>query len=365
MFADYAFDAASPEQSMTSVKDGVPHTPKSNAEPTTPRTATKTNIIPGSHRSALADTTDHNTTPSKRSFNLVTSPFAGLSPKRPKPPATSRNLAAEILASAQAADEAAEAKRLEREARREERQRTMAAIMAGPTEVELQDLSTIDFTDVVEESKPETTESLEDSLSSRRSDRIRTASLGVSKPTTSTKSDTTKTRDRHDKKPPKPVPTVADNFFARHRVHARNGVQVGDADRVLQAISRSASPKKPDISAYERDSLTPLSDVSDEEGSERDVRLDLLEDNEDISGLLHVAQGVRDSGRNSARESALPQCDIFWSSQPVKQGVPATTVSSPIALLDLDKHISPVLASMLVPALTSPDCEETSYEEGM
>ncbi|RZJ89211.1 MAG: hypothetical protein EOO60_10280 [Hymenobacter sp.] len=57
MFADYQFDVASPEQSL---KDGVTHTPKSNGGPSTPHTATRATTVPGSHRSALADTTDLN-----------------------------------------------------------------------------------------------------------------------------------------------------------------------------------------------------------------------------------------------------------------------------------------------------------------
>ena len=366
MFADYQFDVASPEQSL---KDGVTHTPKSNGGPSTPHTATRTTTVPGSHRSALADTTDLNATPSAKRPLVADSPFAGLSPKRVRvdKPAP-RNFLAGILAEAEAAEASAIARRLENETQREARQRRVAAFMEDTTVVELQDLSAIDFTDAVpaEDTKMDEV-TPEDSIASRRSDRVRTASLGTAKtkPPSSRMVDT-KAGVRKDKKPPKPVPTVADSFFAHHRVAALHGVQVGDADRALQAISRSTSPKKPDISADENDPLSPLSEGdSDNEGSSDGVRLELLEDNQDISGLLHVAQEVRDSTRTSARQSALPQCDIFWSSQPVKQATPKAIVSSPTALADLSHHISPVLASVLVPALTDPINEPTSYEEGM
>jgi len=363
MFADYEFDVASPEQSL---KDGVTHTPKSNGGPSTPHTATRTSTVPGSHRSALADTTDLNATPSAKRPLVADSPFAGLSPKRVRvdKPAP-RNFLAGILADAEAAEASAIARRLENETQREARQRRVAAFMEDTTVVELQDLSAIDFTDAVPVEDDKTDEDpREDSIASRRSDRVRTASLGTGKLPPTRKVEI-KAGVRKDKKPPKPVPTVADSFFAHHRVAALHGVQVGDADRALQAISRSTSPKKPDISADENDPLSPLSEGdSDNEGSSDGVRLELLEDNEDISGLLHVAQEVRDSTRTSARQSALPQCDIFWSSQPVKQATPKAIVPSPTALADLSHHISPALASVLVPALTDPKCETTSYEEG-
>jgi hypothetical protein len=342
MFAEYNFAPVSPEQSMTNLKDGTPQTPKSNAVPSTPKsTAKKPNTTPGS-RTVLAETTDPNATPSaNRVLATFKSPLHGLSPRviRNINNSGSRNLVAEIMAK----DEAEKARILERQAKREERKRQLEAIMEDTSFTELQDMSAIEMTlatDQVDDTEDETPE---DSIASRRAERTRTSS----NPTPKSKSKASRTLIPEIVISKKLPPTAADRFFREQR-KAIPGSRVGDADTILAAISRSISPQKPDISKYE------ASNSEDEDGlTSKTLRLDLLEDNEDISGLLDMAREVKGSKRNSAPV----ECEVFWSREPVKQPTLAKTTSASAALLDLCANVPAGLQSVIIPALydTSTD----------
>jgi hypothetical protein len=342
MFAEYDFPV-SPEQSMAGLKDGTPKTPKSNAAPSTPRsTATQPIPAPRSGRSALADTTDPNATPSaRRLIQVVKSPLHGLSPKRIRNIGNtgSRNLVADILANA----EAEAAKRAEREAEREERKKRMAAIIEDTSTVELQDISAIDMLVATNPPTPEQeegdTQEQEDSVASRRAANVRTASLP--KPKSKPKPSPAKVETRQEKAPP----TAAEKFF-KQQGRAKPGERVGDADVILQAISRSISPQKPGVSA----SVSGLgSEVGDTSGISKNLRLDLLEDNEEIGDLLQLAKEVR----GSERETALVECEVFWSKEPVQVPQRLDAPSTSGDLVDLCANIPAGLLSIVLPALQS------------
>jgi hypothetical protein len=336
MFAEYNFAPVSPEQSMTSLKDGIPKTPKSNAAPSTPKSTAKKPVTTPASRTVLAETTDPNATPSaNRVLNTIKSPLHGLSPKviRNITNSGSRNLVAEIMAK----DEAEKARKIERDAKREERKRQLEAIMEDNSYAELQGISAIELSiapDQVDNTEGETPE---DSIASRRAIRSRTAS----NPTPKSKSKSSRTLIPEIVISKKLPQTAADRFFKEQR-KATPGSRVGDADTILSAISRSISPQKPDNSKYE------ASDSEDEDGPlSKKLRLDLLEDNEDISGLLDMAREVKGSKRNTAPV----ECEVFWSTEPVKQPTSVKTALGSTELLDLCAEVPAGLQSVVIPAL--------------
>jgi hypothetical protein len=348
MFAEYNFAPVSPEQSMTSLKDGTPKTPKSNAAPSTPKsTAKKPTTTPGS-RTVLADTTDPNATPSaNRISQTFKSSLHGLSPKvmRNITNSGSRNLVAEIMAK----DEAEKAKKLERDAKREERKRQLEAIMDDNSYAELQDISAIELSIAPDQVNDTEDDTPEDSIASRRAIRSRTSS----NPTPKSKSKSSKSLIPEIVISKKLPPTAADRFFKEQR-KATPGSRVGDADTILSAISRSISPQKPDNSKFE------ASDSEDEDGPlSKKLRLDLLEDNEDISGLLDMAREVKGSKRNTAPV----ECEAFWSRDPIKQPTLAKTGLVSTALLDSCADVPTGLQSIVIPALHDT-YKESIFVEG-
>jgi hypothetical protein len=344
MFAEYNFAPVSPEQSMTSLKDGTPKTPKSNAAPSTPKSTAKKPITTLGSRTVLAETTESNATPSaNRILNTFKSPLHGLSPKviRNITNSGSRNLVAEIMAK----DEAEKARKLERDAKREERKRQLEAIMEDNSYAELQDISAIELSIAPDQVNDTEEETPEDSIASRRAIRSRTSS----NPTPKSKSKPSKTLVPEIVISKKAPLTAADRFFKEQR-KATPGSRVGDAVTILSAISRSISPQKPDISKDE------ASDSEAEDGPlSKKLRLDLLEDNEDISGLLDMAREVKGSKRNTAPVD----CEVFWSKEPVKQPTSVKTSSVSTALLDLCADVPTGLQSVVIPAL------QDTYKDSM
>jgi hypothetical protein len=346
MFAEYNFAPVSPEQSMTSLKDGTPKTPKSNAAPSTPKSTAKKPVTTPGSRTVLAETTDPNTTPSAhRVLTTFKSPLHGLSPKviRNITNSGSRNLVAEIMAK----DEAEKARKIERDAKREERKRQLEAIMDDNSYAELQDISAIELSIAPDQVNDTEDDTPEDSIASRRANRSRTSSNPTPK---SMASRTMIPEIVISKKLP---PTAADRFFKEQR-KATPGSRVGDADTILSAISRSISPQKPDISKHAD------SESEEEDGSpNKRLRLDLLEDNEDISGLLDMAREVKGSKRNSAPV----ECEVFWSREPVKQPTSIKTNSGSSAFLDLCANVPAALQSVVIPALHDT-FKESMFVEG-
>lgn len=334
MFAGYDFAPASPEQSL---KDGTPKTPKSAAAPTTPRSTAPKPKTPGSARTALAETTDSNTTSAtRRMLQITKSPLHGLSPKviRNIANAGSRNLVAEIRANA----EAEEAKRLARQAeKKEERKRQWDAVMEDHSHVELQDISAIDMDalDQVDEDTPE------ESIASQRAARVSTTKSPPSK----SKSKSQKPVKIPDVPKVKTIPTAADIFFRQQR-KAKAGSRVGDANIILEVISRSMSPQKPDISKLEVPGWESDEDEGDVSGISDNLRLDLLEDNEDISGLLSMAKEVR----GTKRVIAPVECEVFWSKEQVNHPNSAKS-PSPSQVVDLCGDVPTGLRSIIIPAL--------------
>jgi hypothetical protein len=347
MFAEYNFAPVSPEQSMTSLKDGTPKTPKSNATPSTPKSTAKKPIMTPGSRTVLAETTDPNATPSAKILNTYKSPLHGLSPKviRNITNSGSRNLVAEIMAK----DEAEKARKFERDAKREERKRQLEAIMEDNSFAELQDISAIELSiapDVGDNTEDETPE---DSIASRRAIRSRTSS----NPTPKSKSKSSRSLIPEIVISKKLPPTAADRFFKEQR-KATPGSRVGDADTILSAISRSISPQKPDVSRSKD------SDPGDEDGPiSKKLRLDWLEDNEDISGLLDMAREVKGSKRNSAPVD----CEVFWSTEPVKQPTSVKTASVSTELLDFCAEVPAGLHSTVISALHDT-FKESMFVEG-
>jgi len=339
MFAEYNFAPVSPEQSMTSLKNGTPKTPKSNASPSTPRsTARKPITTPGS-RTVLAETAHSNATPStKRILQAFKSPLHGLSPKviRNIANSGSRNLVAEIMAK----DEAEKARKLERDAKREERKRQLEAIMEDNSYTELQDIFAIELSIAPDQVNDTEDETAEDSIASRRAVRSRTSSNPTPKP----KSKSSRALIPEIAISKKLPPTAADRFFKEQR-KATPGSRVGDADAILSAISRSISPEKPNNPSH------GASESEDEDGPvSKKLRLDLLEDNEDISALLGMAREVKGSKRNTAPVD----CEVFWSKEPVKQPKSANTAPGSTALLDICANVPAGLRSVVIPALHDP-----------
>ena len=236
-----------------------------------------------------------------------------------------------------AKDEAEKARKLERDAKREERKRQLDAIMEDNSYAELQDISAIELSiapDQVDNTEDETPVN---SIASRRAVRSRTSS----NPTPRPKSKTSRTLIPEIVISKKLPPTAADLFFKEQR-KATPGSRVGDADTILSAISRSISPQKPDISKYE------ASDSQHEDGSpNKKLRVDMLEDNEDLTGLLDMA---RKNG-GSKRNSAPVDCEVFWSKEPVKQPTSIKTASITSTLLDLCANVPADLQSIVIPAL--------------
>ena len=248
-----------------------------------------------------------------------------------------------------AKDEAEKARKLERDAKREERKRQLDAIMEDNSHAELQDISAIEMTiapDQVDDAEDETPE---DSIASRRVVRSRTSSNPTPKP----KSKASRTLIPEIIIAKKLPPTAADLFFKEQR-KATPGSRVGDADTILSAISRSISPQKPDILNCK------ASESEDEDGSpNKKLRLDMLEDNEDLTGLLNMA---RKNG-GSKRNSAPVDCEVFWSREPVKQPASVKTVSEYTALLDLCASVTAGLQSVVIPAL-HVTLKESMFVEG-
>jgi hypothetical protein len=336
MFAEYNFAPVSPEQSMTSLKDGTPKTPKSNAAPSTPKSTAKKPVTTPGSRTVLAETTDPNTTPSAhRVLTAFKSPLHGLSPKviRNITNSGSRNLVAEIMAK----DEAEKARKLERDAKREERKRQLEAIMEDNSYAELQDISAIELSIAPDQVNDTEDDTPEDSIASRRANRSRTSS----NPTPKSKSKTSRTLIPEIVISKKLPQTAADRFF-KEKPKATPGSRVGDADTILSAISRSISPQKPDVSKSED------SESEDEDGPiSKKLRLDLLEDNEDISGLLDMAREVK----GSKRDTAPVECEVFWSKEPVKQPTSIKTASVSTELLDFCAEVPAGLHSTVISAL--------------
>lgn len=344
MFAEYDFGPASPEQSL---KNGTPKTPKADDGPTTPRSSTtKTHLTPGS-RPILAETMDPNATPSAHRLDqIMKSPLHGLSPKRPRN-ISSRSLVDEILKNAEAAEKK---KHLERVDREERRKRLEAIIEDGP-HVELQDISAIDMEapndhdhDAAEE------DAQEDSIASRRAKRVRMASLPNPK---SKQSESAKSQLQPHLE--KRAPTAADRFFRQQR-NAAPGTRVGDTDLIMQVISRSTSPKK--LSGLDLGGDHESEEESDI-GLAKELRLDLLRDNEDISGLVDFAQEVEGSRRNSAPV----ECKVFWSKNSADLPKPSRIVSNSNGELGLRTNIPAALRSIVFPALQGPP-DETLFVEG-
>jgi hypothetical protein len=194
----------------------------------------------------------------------------------------------------------------------------MEALAAdSPEEVhrELADISLAPAAEIVEDADKEEEEV---SQVSRRSTRLRTASLG---PGAGIGAMRPRSKDSKIKSKVK-VDKHAERFILEQQKEARSRkprYRVGDVGEVLKALSRSVSPTKgaaqnptPDSDA---DSLESITD-SEEEGEEgeglHDSTMNLLENNEDMDGLLGVAKEIRGSKRNSARTSVVEDTPVFW-----------------------------------------------------
>jgi hypothetical protein len=375
MFAEYEFD--SPQKSQTSLKEPDPQIAiPTAAGHTPPNSATEPQIDrPASQRSALADTTEVNATPTIRSpLKIVKSPLLGPFPRRVKPieEPQARNLVADIFANAEAAD----ARRLEREAKKEERNRRINAIIediaqAGTEQLPANSItaaltSTTGIEEGKENDKSESSHAVDKVLPPPPiKSRLRVSSTGSNRipSSTSTKPDPVKSRDDRAIKRSEPLktlqppPSAGEAFFAAQRKAARskNIVRVGDADRMITAISRTVSPDKHD--AQEGDSGSDMDEYEDGDRSLPDVSLSLLADNEEISELMDVAREMQESRRGSGRHSAVEDYEIFWSKKPVEEGI---VLAKPNLVPEtLPEEISSTLASILVPALTAAESEFT------
>jgi hypothetical protein len=125
----------------------------------------------------------------------------------------------------------------------------------------------------------------------------------------------------------------ADRFILEQRKEARSrkpGYRIGDAGEVLKALSRSVSPTKgavqyptPDSDSDSLESITDSEDEQEQDGDEgeglHDTTMDLLENHEDMDGLLGVAREIRCSKRNSARTSVVDDTPVFWETGPEEQ----------------------------------------------